>query len=78
MPLVNGINAGTCFLILPIFLGMVLHEIPLLIPDADEDINRKHSRKKEMANRHVGSRPEEHQKPEHKGVPYVLVESPAA
>ena len=64
------------FLILPILLGMVLHKIALLIPDADGDINCKRSRKKEMANRHVRSRPKEHQKPEHEGVPYVLVESP--
>ena len=55
---------------------MVLHEIALLIPGADQDINCKHSRKKEMANRHVRSRPKEQQKPEHEGVPYVLVESP--
>ena len=64
------------FLIFPIVLGMVLHEITLLIPDADEDINCKRSRKKEMASRHIRSHPEEHQKAEHERVPYVLVESP--
>lgn len=34
---------------------MVLHEIPFLISDADQDINRKHSRKEEMGRRRSGS-----------------------